>query len=225
MSVTLRSGEHTVTCAGVAAVLMPERAVWLPTLDVVLVADLHWGKAAAFRAANVPVPTGTTAADLERLSRVLHRTGAAQLIVLGDLLHARHGRHVDTMQTIATWRDAHAHRPITLVRGNHDVHSGDPPPDLHIAGVPESRVGPFVLRHEPTPHTDGYVLSGHLHPHVTLSGRGMQRMRLPCFVFGEQVAVLPAFSSFTGGGMYERRKADALYAIADDVVLPVPPSR
>lgn len=225
MSVTLRPGEHTVTCAGVTAVLMPERALWLPTLDVVLVADLHWGKAAAFRAANVPIPTGTTAADLERLSRVLHRTNAGHMLVLGDLLHARHGRHADTMSTVAMWRTAHAHTDMTLVRGNHDVHAGDPPPELHIRCVTEARVGPFVLQHEPIARGEGYVLAGHLHPHVTLSGRGLQRMRLPCFVFGPAAGVLPAFSSFTGGGMYERADDDALFAIADDVVLPVPPRR
>jgi len=218
----LRDGECSLVRAGVTAVLLPERALWIPALDAVLVADLHWGKAAAFRAANVPVPTGTTASDLARLSQAIVRTRATHCYVLGDLLHARHGRHVDTLNTIAEWRGAHADLAITLVRGNHDTHAGDPPSELSITCANEMQLGPFVLRHLPAPHAGGYVLAGHLHPHVTLSGRGKQHVRLPCFVFGETVGVLPAFSGFTGGGMYERADGDALYVIADDTVLPVP---
>lgn len=220
-------GSCVLTLAGTTAVLLPERALFLPAFDTLLVADLHWGKAAAFRAANVPVPTGTTAADLSRLSQALQRTRASHLVVLGDLLHARHGRHADTMATIAEWRRAHAALQITLVRGNHDVHAGDPPDELEIVCTHLLQLGPFVGLHEPQAHPDGYVLAGHLHPHVRLSGRGSQHLRLPCFVFGDKVGILPAFSSFTGRGMYEQVDADRVFAIVDDsvVVIPAPSQR
>ncbi len=216
---------QTFIVAGVSVVLRPERALWVPSLSTVFVADLHWGKAAAFRAAHVPVPTGTTASDLGRLTDVLRHTGAESLVVLGDLLHARHGRHVDTLQTIATWRRAHEALAITLVRGNHDLHAGDPPESLGIVCTDHVRVGPFVGVHEPRDDADGYALAGHLHPHVSLGGRGGQHVRLPCFVFGATCGVLPAFSSFTGRGMYERRAADTIFAIADDAVLAVPAAK
>ena len=73
--------------------------------------------------------------------------------------------------------------------------------------------------HEPAPDHDGYVLAGHLHPNVTVRGRGRQALRLPAFVFGPSRGVLPAFSSFTGGGMYERAAGDRLYAVAGSDVL------
>ena len=126
------------------------------------------------------------------------------------------------MDAIAAWRAQHSALDIVLVRGNHDVHAGDPPDALGIACVNEWRGGPFVGLHDAEARDDGYVLSGHLHPHVTLAGRGRQRARLACFVFGATRGVLPAFSSFTGGGMYEHAPGDALYGIADDVVLAVP---
>ena len=44
----------------------------------------------------------------------------------------------------------------------------------------------------------GYVLAGHLHPGVRLHGPGRQSVRLPCFAFGRNAALLPAFSEFTG---------------------------
>lgn len=211
-----------IALAGERAVLLPEHALWLPAFDALLVADLHWGKAAAFRAANVPVPSGTTAADLARLTRVLAATRATRLIVLGDLIHARHGRHADTMATIAAWRAEHTQLAIDLVRGNHDAHAGDPPDDLEIRCVDALALGPFACVHEPDERDDGYVLAGHVHPHVSLSARGKQHVRLACFAFGPLRGVLPAFSSFTGGGMYERLHNDAVYAIAGDEVLAIP---
>jgi DNA ligase-associated metallophosphoesterase len=206
--------------AGASVVMLPQRALWLPDLDTVLVADLHWGKAAAFRAAYVPVPSGTTANDLSRLSVVLESTDARHLVVLGDLLHARSGRHNDTLDVIAQWRARHAAVHMLLVRGNHDLHAGDPPPELDIACTSTPwRAGPFVGVHKPEAHDAGYVLAGHLHPNVTLRGRGRISTRLPAFAFGPDVGLLPAFSSFTGGGMYDPEPTDALFVIAENEVL------
>ncbi len=207
---------------GQRVVLLPERALYLPGHDTLLVADLHWGKAATFRAAHVPVPTGTTAADLARLSDILQQTGARQLVILGDLLHAKAGRHADTLHTIAQWRQQFAHVRLRLVRGNHDAHAGDPPASLDIDCVDAPwMLGPFACAHHPAPSAAGYVLAGHLHPHVSMRGRGRQRTTLPCFVFGAQVGVLPAFAAFTGNGAYTVAPGDTLYAIVDDEVLAV----
>ncbi|WP_309671119.1 ligase-associated DNA damage response endonuclease PdeM [Gemmatimonas sp.] len=214
------SGAVTHIVAGERLVLLPDRALWLPERGIVVVADLHWGKAAAFRAAFVPVPTGTTASDLARLSRVLHDTAATHLVVLGDLLHARAGRHADTLATIGAWREVHAEVAITLVRGNHDAHAGDPPASLGIVCVDAPfAIGPFIGVHEPAEHAGGYVLAGHLHPCVSVFGRGRQHARLATFVFGPRVGVLPAFSSFTGSGMYERSEQDTLFVIAERDVI------
>jgi DNA ligase-associated metallophosphoesterase len=216
------AGAFEVVVAGEQVVLLPERALWLPAHDALFVADLHWGKAAAFRAAHIPVPMGTTSSDLARLSSALHVTAASHLVVLGDLLHARAGRHDETLRTIASWRATHADLRITLVRGNHDQHAGDPPADLNIDCTDDPlRLGAFVGVHEPAVSLDGYVLCGHLHPSVTVRGRGRQSLRLPSFVFGPSRGVLPAFSSFTGGGMYEQHGDDRLFGIAADSVVPL----
>lgn len=217
---TLPAGALAVEVAGETVVLLPERALWIPAHHVVVVADLHWGKAATFRAAHVPVPTGTTARDLTRLSKVLSDTGAKHLAILGDLLHAKAGRHDETLATIAGWRATHAALQITLVRGNHDRHAGDPPATLRIDCQDDPwRLGPLVGVHEPVPVDSGYVLAGHLHPNVTVHGRGRSHVRLPAFVFGATIGILPAFSAFTGGGMYVRQAGDTLYGIASGEVI------
>ena len=43
-----------------------------------------------------------------------------------------------------------------------------------------------------------YYFSGHLHPGIRISGMGKQSLQFPCFYFGGDYAILPAFGRFTG---------------------------
>ena len=210
------------TLAGADVDLLPDRALLLPATRTLIVADVHWGKAAAFRAHGVPVPHGTTRTGLDRLDALLAQTGAAQLLVLGDLIHARVGMQPGTIETLERWRDARRDLTITLVRGNHDYRAGDPPASLGITCVDAPlHIGPFALHHHPTVDPTGYVLAGHVHPVVQLRGRGRQSVTLPCFAFGHASGLLPAFGEFTGGALIDRRDYTRTFVIADDAVLPL----
>ncbi|HEX8694035.1 MAG TPA: ligase-associated DNA damage response endonuclease PdeM [Longimicrobium sp.] len=212
----------TFELAGEGLVLLPERAVFWKSARTLLVADPHWGKAAAFRAAGVAVPGGTTSAGLARLSRALERTGAARLVILGDLFHAREGRAPRTLAAARAWRERHPGLEVVLVRGNHDRRAGDPPPELEIACVDPPRAhGPFVFSHHPFESAAGYVLAGHVHPSVTLRGPGRQRQRLPCFHFGPRVGILPAFGDFTGTADVAVCPGDRVFVVAGDDVVEV----
>lgn len=201
--------------------LMPERTLYWNEARALVAADLHWGKAATFRSAGIPLPGGGTADDLARLDTALTRTGARRLIVLGDLFHARAGRvATQTLATLRAWRQRRAGLEILLVRGNHDRHAGDPPADLRINCVDAPAYAPpFMLRHEPTASDDAFTLAGHVHPGVTLRGPGRARARLPCFVVAPRLLVLPAFGGFTGLAEVEPSAEQSVYVIADDEVL------
>jgi DNA ligase-associated metallophosphoesterase len=211
-----------VTLEGEALVLLAERALHWPRRGMLVVADLHLGKAATFRALGIPVPRGGSADDLARLDRALARTGAQELVILGDLFHARAGREAaGTVALIAGWRARWPDLAIRLVRGNHDVGAGDPPTELGIRCVDEPwDEPPFIMRHHPD-EAARYVLAGHVHPAVRLHGTGGLRERLPAFVFGARVGLLPAFGSFTGGGIVAPAPGDRAWVIADASVLPL----
>jgi uncharacterized protein len=214
------TGAVEVEIAGERLVLMPERCVFWKRRSTLLLADTHWGKAAAFRSAGLPVPGGTTAAGLERLDRALAATQARRVLVLGDLLHSREGRAPGTMSVLNRWRRSHPGLELVLVRGNHDRHAGDPPPELDIDCVDGPlQEGPFSLVHEPRSCPDGYALAGHIHPVVRLVGRGRLRERPACFWIRDSFAVLPAFGDFTGGGEVQPLPGDRVYVIAGDVVV------
>jgi DNA ligase-associated metallophosphoesterase len=211
------------TVAGEVLELRPERAVWLPDHATLLIADPHIGKAVSFRRLGVPVPQGTTSETLAALSDLIAATGAHRLVVLGDFLHSSRAHAPATLEALARWRGTQAALDITLVRGNHDTRAGDPPLALGIEVVDEPlRLGGLVLCHHPQAITPGYVLAGHWHPCIGMGARAHDRLRLPCFWFGDEarhpVGVLPAFGSFTGMHPIEPREGDAIWAVADGAV-------
>jgi DNA ligase-associated metallophosphoesterase len=210
------------TVAGEALELLPERAVFWPSRKALFIADFHLGKAASFRRAAIPLPSGTTRDNVERLGRAIDRTQARHVVFLGDFLHNADARAPATLAEFAAWRDARAEVEMTLVRGNHDRKSGDPPEAWGMRCIePGEALGPFVLNHEPGATRGGYALAGHIHPAVRLSASGERPLRLPCFWFGARYGVLPAFGAFTGNAEVQPRRGDQVFVIAEEEVLQV----
>jgi DNA ligase-associated metallophosphoesterase len=209
--------------------LLPEKAIYWPARQTLIVSDLHIGKAATFRAAGVPVPEQTTAAILDRLSQTIGRTGSSRILCLGDLLHARSGRTAAALDAVAEWRARHGALGFVLVRGNHDAHSGDPPTTWGIECVDEPWDDgpgdncPFTFRHKPGVTPGRYTLAGHIHPAIALDGAGRQRLTLPCFHFGPQLGILPAFGEFTGTALMRREVEDRVFVVAGERVVAITP--
>jgi DNA ligase-associated metallophosphoesterase len=206
---------------GLDLTLDADRAAFACESRDLLIADVHVGKAAAFRAGACPVPEAVTDADLGRLTALLVRYDPARLIVLGDLLHAREANSPATLGAVRQWRTRHS-LPILLVRGNHDIRAGNPPSDLAIECVdPPFAFGPVDLDHRPPSAPDRPTIAGHVHPGITLRARVGLPMRSRCFHFAERVAVLPAFGEFTGTESIRPRRADRVFAISERGILEV----
>lgn len=212
--------------AGESLTLLPERAVWWARRRTLLVADLHLGKAAAFRFAGVPVPDGCGPADLKRLGGLVERFKTERLVILGDLLHAKAGRSVETLASLAGWRARYERLDVVLVRGNHDAKAGDPPAELgfRVMDEPAAEGGdrPIMFTHYPECGAGSALgtFCGHLHPAVRLIG-AVSSHRAPCFWVRPERLVLPAFGSFTGGALIVPREEDRVFAIGDGEVVEV----
>lgn len=209
-------GERLMALAG--------RAIYWPAREALLVADTHFGKDAAFRHAGIPVSSESLASDLRRLEELLELTRAARLIVLGDFLHAETGRTEAAMEALAAWRGRWRGLECLLVRGNHDLEAGDPPADWGFRCEDEPfALGPFALRHHPLGRdaldAGAPVLAGHLHPGVTLTGPGRDRLRAPCFWMMPRQLILPSFGSFTGCGPVEAREGDRVFVTCEGQIV------
>jgi uncharacterized protein len=220
MRITAPGLEHAGPAADVW--LLPERAVFWPAARTLLVADLHWGKCETFRTGGAPLPHGLLEADLARLDAALRTTEAERLLVLGDLLHATSGITEWLVETVALWRHARPALAIGAIPGNHDRRISLIAEAWGLAMQAAELVEPpFAFLHDPghSRDVDGlYAWAGHIHPMVTLRGRG-DALRLPAFWMGSRVGVLPAFSSFTDGLSVLPEPGDAVYAIGPEGVL------
>jgi uncharacterized protein len=197
-------------------------ALWLARRWLV-VADVHFGKAATFRARGVPVPQGTTLANLERLSVLIEETQPERLVFLGDLLHAREAQGSETMRQFAQWRTRHERLAMTLVEGNHDRHAGAPPAALDIDVVDEPWTAQGIaFCHHPRRLAGTSVVAGHLHPCVRLYAAANDTLRLPCFWQRSGLLTLPAFGEFTGGAPITREAGDRVLAVADGRLVEIP---
>ncbi len=214
---------HAARVGDEAVELLSDRALHWPRGGTLFVADLHLGKAAAFRAGGLPIPRGSTASDLARLAPLIASTSADRLVVLGDFLHAKSGVVPALDQAFVRWRDAHASLALTLVRGNHDANAGDPPPSWRVEVVAEPHaLPPFLACHAPVTPKSGYALCGHVHPGVRVSGRGDESARLPCFVLGRRRAILPAFGRMTGLSIVSPSPDETIVAIAGGSLFRLP---
>ena len=209
-----------ITLAGEQLILLAEKAIAWPRTGSLIVADLHFGKPAAFRLSGIPVPESTTVSDLDRLDALIRVNRSQRLIVLGDFFHSAAGRQPETMDALAAWCRKNAALEIVLVPGNHDKKSGEPPAGWKIQTVADGwSVEPFAFCHEPKSIAGRYVLAGHLHPAISLRERFGSGMRLPCFWFGRRGAVLPAFGSFTGMMNIRPLRGDRVFAVGDGEIM------
>ena len=214
----------TLDIGGQPLMLLPEKAIFLPDSDTLLVADAHIGKAVSFRQLGVPVPAGTTDETLSVLSTLIRRMEARRIIFLGDFLHSVRSLAPATFAAVTRWRELHGAIELTLVRGNHDDRAGDPPAVLDIQCVDEPLMHRgLALAHHPRPMAGAFVLAGHLHPCVSIGGRAHDWHRLPCFWFNERVGVLPAFGAFTGMQAIRVKRGERVFAAADDRVFELLP--
>jgi len=201
--------------------MLPEKALWLDTQKILLLADLHFGKINHFRRSGIPVPSKANDRNSEFLVDVINRKKPERVIFLGDLFHSHYNEEWEVLgQVIQHFSSC----KFELVKGNHDIMS-KLQYERHKMQVHEEglNIGPFFLTHEPLENleNDLYNLAGHIHPGVRLSGRGRQSITLPCFYFGERQGIMPAFGSFTGLAMISPKKNDRIFVIAKGKILNV----
>ena len=214
--------DHSLLIKTNEVLLLADKAMYWPKHKALLIADVHFGKAAAYRALGQPVPKGTTENNLNRLTALINQYPTEQIIFLGDFLHAPKSHAPATLATIRDWRMQYKDVQCILIRGNHDVNAGDPPLDLDIKVVTEPYlIDDFALQHMPKPHATHHVIAGHIHPTYRLLGKGKQSLILPCFYHQPALTLLPSFGDFTGGFVMDKKLNTKIFVTDSQCVWPI----
>lgn len=212
---------------GTTVRLLPERAMFLPAREILLVADLHLGKAETYRSLGVPMPEGIAEESLERLERAARRTEPREIVVLGDLVHCEEGMEDPIIELFEHWR-RRVSMTMSLIGGNHDEGVSIPRSWRIQSDGGERRVDGLHLRHEPRPFDDRveddapFVVAGHLHPVLSM-GSGARRVLAHAFVVEPRQAILPAFTPFARGARVQPDPARGrrVFPIAEGCVVEI----
>lgn len=200
--------------------LLPEGAAFLPTTATLIIADVHLGKSATFRARGLPVPEGDTELDLTRIRNLVHETHSEHLIIAGDLFHAPAGVTEELAELLGDFI-ASLVVPLTLISGNHDAKLKQLPAGL--IALNHLDVGALRILHDPKDASQDHLnIAGHWHPMVRIPDGKRTSLRLPCFLFRNNTLVLPSFGSFTGGAIMEPEPGDRFFVPLRGQVVELP---
>ena len=182
------------TFSGAQLQALPSGALYWPAQGLLVVSDLHFGKAARqARFGGAVLPPYEVSETLARLEADLTQTDARTVICLGDSFDApgleghlpeRDHLRLTTLQAGRHW---------VWIEGNHD------PAPVALGGehLAEVQIGSLLFRHISASEAQGEV-SGHYHPKARLVLRGRSLSR-PCFLYDQSRLIMPAYGTYTGG--------------------------
>jgi hypothetical protein len=220
------------------------RAVWMEKERTLLVADLHIGYAWAHRQQGNLMPIDGADDTLDRLQALAIEYAPREIIVLGDIIHAAVAEEA-VLADLRRLNELGA--VVSLIAGNHDRQLALM---LRRAGVDavlrrDIELGGNLLLHGDfgdetlaeaccvsIAANGGRVILGHEHPAISLSDGFATRIQCPCFLLGDDVLALPAFSRWSAGtnvrqGVFlspylRRANLTQTIAIVADRLLPLP---
>lgn len=191
-------------------------ALWLSALRILVVADLHWGYAASHRAQGNLLPAWGDAEIAGRLGSLVRNYRPAEMIWLGDSVHALTGAAAadEFLRNVAV--------PVTVVAGNHDARWSRAKD--HVSDYR----APYFFHHGDQPRqvpAGAIEVIGHHHPAIAWNDGAGTRVKVPALVASERRLVLPAFSPWAGGVPWRPGSpGEMVYAISPKRIFTVSPA-
>lgn len=199
-------------------ILSSSKCLFWPKYQFLIIADAHFAKENHFRKNGIPIPHGILQFDLHRIDLLIKQFHPKEIIFLGDMFHSEEN---EGHNEFLVWRKKHTSLTITLILGNHDILIADWYTFAGITCISEYvQIENIILSHDKLKILPESTINfyGHIHPAIRLSGKAKQALRLPCFWFGEDYAVLPAFGRFTGAKTILPLEGDRVYGVGEDEV-------
>lgn len=214
------SSSFTKTVQNQSWNLLPEKAIYWGERETLIVTDLHIGKSGHFRKAGIAAPSTINAKNLERLGKLIEVYQPSTLLILGDLFHSKANRE---WLEFEEWLESFDGLDIKLVTGNHDFLHQSFYESAKISVHETLEIDEFLFVHNPddsfesdSNHT---VVAGHIHPGISIKGKGRQSLRFPCFLFSDERILLPAFGEFTGLYNIKPQENEQVFAVVEGSIV------
>lgn len=201
--------------------LLKEKALWIEKHKILLIADIHLGKAAHFRKAGLPIPEEVHAQDFLHLKQLIATLNPEKIYFLGDLFHSSWNQQWEVFESFLSKNPSIS---FHLIRGNHDIMREK----IYLRSLLKIHDSPLkidnlLLSHEPLDVIpEGYLnICGHIHPGIAIRTTTKQKIRIPVFYFSKNTLILPSFGNFTGKFMIQPKAEDLVWGVSENLVFPI----
>ncbi|NIA10168.1 MAG: phosphoesterase [Nitrospiraceae bacterium] len=187
----------------------------IPEERSVIIADLHLGYEGVLCMEGVAMPRYQGKVIMERLDNIMKRYGPEKVIVNGDFKH-NFGRNLEQ-----EWREVSnmlkflcRESEVVLIRGNHDNFLKTIASKFGVPIMDEYEVAGATISHGHRRIEGKRIIIAHEHPSIKLRDEVGATISLPCYLFSDEIIVMPAFSPLASG-------TDVSSADAGDYLSPV----
>lgn len=197
--------------------LLPEKALFLPQFYTLVISDVHLGKSAHFRKNGIPLSEAPQHQDLKNLQNLINSYSPSMIIFLGDLFHSTYN---ESWVQFKSFVECNQSVDFRLIKGNHDVLVKSRYVEAGVKVLSAMQIESKILfSHEPT-SSPLFNVHGHLHPAIRLTGKGRQKIILPCFWKSKNHLAMPGFGKTTGVCTVKPLPDDEVFAITPKSVVP-----
>lgn len=199
--------------------LLLEKAIFIPKDKILVIADLHLGKAAHFRKSGLALPLISEQADYQLLNQMLIDYQPEKVWFLGDLFHSEKNNSWDVFINLI---QQYSNIQFSLIKGNHDIINMDfyaaSQIKVYAHGI---QYHDLLFTHEPlSVIPEGVInIAGHIHPGYSVRGMGKQKITLPCFYKRSNSFLLPAFGYLTGLYILKKEMDVTVYILTPTAVI------
>lgn len=206
---------------GQEVVLDTRRIAYFPAYDAMLLSDLHLGKVGHFRKNALAMPLKLLDENYHRLRQCFNEYKPRKVFFLGDLFHSKFNLECNMFfQFLEQFSSVEFH----LIQGNHDILDSTFYKNVNLKVAADYTLPENIkLQHFPNVETLFGTICGHVHPGYALSGRGLQKITLPCFYHSQNNLILPAFGNFTGMHLIRPKKNEKVYCFTAEKFFPIFP--
>jgi DNA ligase-associated metallophosphoesterase len=184
--------------AGHEFILDPAGTLFWVTEEILIFSDLHFEKGSYFVSKGNPLPTYDTLHTLEGMETLICAYKPRQVICLGDNLHDAEALARMSLTDFSLLQKIHASVNQWLwIIGNHDKIDYATTALANNQYLAQKILHNIILTHDYQPINQPQII-GHFHPKKTINIHG-QTISGKCFVVSDNLLVMPAFGSYTGG--------------------------
>jgi len=182
---------------------------------IAVVSDLHIGYEGVLQREGVSMPKYQKKILIDRIEKILEKFEPEMLIINGDFKH-EFGKNLkqEWKETIEILEFIKERTNVLLIRGNHDNFLKTIASKVGVKMVDEYNIGKIKIFHGDKDRGGEKKIIGHEHPSISLRDSVGAIIKLPCFLVGKDIIVLPALSPLASG-------TDVASADREDYLSPV----